>query len=151
MGLFGKIFGVDMKLQVARDCMAILLRDQGLSEREIIGTLKRMRKASVMGTPVAGIVVNIETIVKSQASGTLLHHILPHIENHRKCLMGSDENRFREILGYIQAAPNRAVWEYVLYRHDVESAEALSEEQFDRIFEYASREFWRDTLLGKKD
>ena len=139
MGLVSKIFGADKKIKVCREAMQLLLIEGGMSERQAIDTIKKMSDMAVLGTPVASIVTNIDTIIKSQKSGALIGSILAHIENHRRKMKGGDDESYEKILKLIKQSPGEAVVEYVFYRHKLESPVAFTEEQFAKIFSYASQ------------
>ena len=86
MGLFSKLFGVDKKIKVIRHLIVMVDADAGLSEQQVSAKLAKLSDLDVLGSPIGGVATNIETISKSQQSGSAMFQILEHIEGQRQRL-----------------------------------------------------------------
>ena len=138
MGLFSNLFGGDKRVKVIREIIAMIAEIEGISEKEIASNLSSLTDNQALASTIGSIVVNIDTISKSQESGTPMLSILKHIENHRRKL-GHNATQFDEVLGLCQSNPGAAAMQFLHYRHNIENPGTLSDEQFAAVFEYAFR------------
>jgi len=138
--MFDFMFGGKRKLELIRELLEQRMREEGFDDMDSRLRVKELGKAQLLGTPEAGIVTIVETVIKRQRQGVLLASILLSIENHRSTL-GSDSQEFAEILE-IAKGPQAgySVGAYCFYRVNTEHPGLVSMEQCIRAVDQSAKE-----------
>jgi hypothetical protein len=94
--MFDFLFGGSRKLALIRELLEQRLKDWGLDDMESRLYIKQMGNLELMGSPEAGLVTIMESVIKLQKKGGTVSQIIQSIENFRS--QAHDENQYRVIL-----------------------------------------------------
>lgn len=124
--MFSSLFGGKRKLSFIREL---------LEQRMEVTIVQQLGNLQLLSTPEGTVFTIIETVVKLQKQGVLLHRILHTIENHRQRI-GHNHSDFNEILKTSMGeSPGVSVPAYCNYRISLEHPGCLTDEQAEKVIE----------------
>jgi hypothetical protein len=134
--MFDFLFGGTRKLALIRELLEQRMRDWGLDDIESRLQVKQMSNLQIMGSPEAGLISIIESILKLQKQGLPIAQIIQAIENFRS-KNASDHVEYANILRKANRSIDEAVAsieDYCFYRMSIEQPGKMTRHQFDNAY-----------------